>query len=271
MRVVIRLLVTATLAFGLAAFVMSCQKQPAQTATTDSTATAQNYKPEPAPAAVAINQRGMQVFLANCAMCHGNGGAGDGPIARELKERSGVQPPNLSNGARIAQLGKAGLTNVIRKGGAHTGRSNLMPAWGDKLEPAELDSLVEFVQQLTSLNPEVPRATIEKYLAAPPGSPTEGRHWFVYYCSGCHGPEGKGDGPNAATLRKLHNIWPRNLTETAYFAKKSDQELFVTIELGGGHAKKSPFMPAWTVTLKPNQIKDLISYIRVISNTPAQP
>ena len=31
------------------------------------------------------------------------------------------------------------------------------------------------------------------------------------------------------------------------------------------------FMPAWTYTLKPEQIKDLVAYIRALSRTTPQP
>jgi len=34
-----------------------------------------------------------------------------------------------------------------------------------------------------------------------PGDPEAGARLFVSYCSACHGPEGRGDGPMAALLR----------------------------------------------------------------------
>ncbi len=214
-------------------------------------------------------QRGQRGFLAYCAMCHGDGGAGDGELASGLARR-GVVVAHLDDDARMKKLGWAGVRRVIVTGGAHTGRSNLMPAWGEKLAPDLVNDITEYVMALPSRNPPIPEATIRKYLEAPPGAPEQGRRLFVHTCSACHGPFGKGDGTLAETLRKRHNIRPRNLTDSTYIAKKTDQQLFATISLGGGHMKKSPYMPAWTVTLSPEQIKDVVSYIRVISRTAPQ-
>jgi len=124
---------------------------------------------------------------------------------------------------------------------------------------------------LPGLHPSTPTATIEKYLQAPPGVPAEGRKLFVYYCSGCHGLAGKGDGVYAKTLRVRNKVWPRNLTQTAYFEKKTDQDIYVVVALGGGHAGKSTMMPAWTASLAPDQIKHLVSYVRVLSKTSPRP
>lgn len=268
MRSVIRVLCAGALALGVAAFAASCQPKPAeQSAAAPDSA----YKPSAPPAPVIVNVAGKQAYLAYCAMCHGDRGAGDGPLATELAKLGGSAPINIADASHLNALGKAGLMRVIERGGAHTGRSNLMPAWGEKLEPATVDSLAEFLFQLSAMNPGVPAATIEKYLAAPPGSSADGRRWFVYYCSGCHGPEGKGDGPNADRLRRAQNVRPRDLTDTKFLAERTDQDLYTTIALGGGHAGKSTMMPAWTYSLSAAQIKDLVSYVRSISNTPSKP
>lgn len=267
MRHAIRMLLAAALMLGAAAFLASCQPKTAeQSAAADST-----YKPSAPPAPVIVNVAGKQAYLAYCAMCHGDRGSGDGPLATELAKLGGAAPINIADASRLEALGRAGLARVIERGGAHTGRSNLMPAWGEALEPAVVDSLAEFLFQLSAMNPGVPAATVEKYLQAPAGSPGDGRRWYVYYCSGCHGPEGKGDGPNAERLRRTQNVRPRDLTDSKFFAERTDQDLYTTISLGGGHAGKSTMMPAWTYTLSPEQIKDLVSYVRVLSNTASQP
>jgi mono/diheme cytochrome c family protein len=261
----VRTLAIVLLAAGLAAFALSCGagKSSDQVATSaDSVTAAPN---------VAVNQHGEQGFLAYCAMCHGDHGAGDGPLAPGLQAHGVMAPARLADRARLDQMGRTQVRNVIARGGAHTGRSNLMPAWGEKLEAALIDSIADYVMMLPDLSPGTPSATIAKYLAAPPGAPGEGRRLFIYYCSACHGPYGKGDGFTAEALRIKHNIRPRNLTDSTYFAPKTDRELYVTVALGGGHVGKSIFMPAWTFTLSPTQIKDLVAYIRVMSRTTPQP
>jgi len=74
-------------------------------------------------------------------------------------------------------------------------------------------------------------------------APALRRGGLGHFCSGYLEPEGRGDRFNTDALKARHNIRPRNLTETAYFAEKSDEELYATIALGGGHRGKSLFMP----------------------------
>jgi len=212
-------------------------------------------------------QRGQQAFLALCAMCHGPWGEGDGPLAADLKKQSGVSPAQLNDPARLEKLGRQEVIRVITEGGGRTHRSNLMPPWGERLPLAVIGEIADYVMALPSLKPGIPRITIERYLTAPPGTPDAGRKLFVYYCTMCHGPYGKGDGTLADTLWRNHQVRPRDLTDSLYFAKKTDQEMFVTVSLGGAYTGHSVFMPSWQPTLTPNQIMDLVSYVRAISRT----
>ena len=216
-------------------------------------------------------QSGARGFVEYCAMCHGDEGYGNGDVADNLKKDASVTVARLNDAGRLHTLGRSGVKKVIVEGGAHTGRSNLMPAWGDKLGGTLVDDITDFVMSLPSQKPGIPVATVQKYLEAPPGVPAEGRQLYVHNCSACHGPYGKGDGSFAEALRQKQKIRPRNLTDSTYIVTRTDKDLFVTISLGGGHVGKSPYMPAWAVYLTPAQIKDLVSYIRAISHTAPQP
>lgn len=259
---VVRMAVVGLLVAGVTACIVSCQTQPQGSG--DGTAAA------PAGTEAAL-ERGHQVYLAYCAMCHGVWGEGDGPLSAEMRQQSGVGPAHLNDRARLDELGRDEIVKVIKQGGAHTQRSNLMPSWGDRLDTGVINMVADFVMSLPDRKPGVPDATIEKYLAAPAGVPEDGRRLFVFYCTSCHGPYGRGDGVMADTLKARNGVGPRDLGDAAYFSKLTDQDLYVTLSLGGAHSGRSPFMPAWTTTLKPEEIKDLVSYVRAISNTPAQP
>jgi mono/diheme cytochrome c family protein len=252
-RMSVRVIAGAILVSGVtASFLLSCQAGAAR------------------PSAQRLDN-GRRIYVASCAMCHGDQGNGDGPLASELVKEAGTPPAKINDPARLAALGRAGVKQIIVEGGGHRSRSNLMPAWGDKLSVQNADDVTDFVMSLPGLNPAIPAATLDKYMQAPPGSPVEGQRLFAYYCAGCHGLAGKGDGVYAQTLRARDKIWPRNLTQTSYLANKTDQELFVTVSLGGGHVGKSTMMPAWSVSLTPEQIKHLVSYIRAISKTKSKP
>ncbi len=214
--------------------------------------------------------RAQQAYLAYCAMCHGPQGAGDGDVAAMLK-RSSITVPRLDDAAALDKLGRAGILRIIVQGGAHTGRSNIMPEWGQLVGRDLAGDLADYVMGIPNRTTGVPAATIEKYLRSPAGVPGEGRRLYVYHCSACHGPNGKGDGPSGIILLKKRGVRPRNLTDTRYLASKTDKDLFAVISLGGAHLGKSASMPNWDPDLTPVQIKDLVAYLREISRTRARP
>jgi cbb3-type cytochrome c oxidase subunit III len=214
--------------------------------------------------------RGGRAFLSHCAMCHGNGGNGDGDASQAIK-KEGVSVARLNDAELMDRLTRQQIVEVITKGGSHTGRSKIMPAWGEKLDPQMISDIADYVVTLRVENPAVPRATLEAYLQSPPGVPADGRTLFVHHCVACHGDAGKGDGPYGLRLIKEHNVHPRDLTDSTYIGTRSDKDLFAVINLGGGHFRKAVFMPAWTVTLSPAQVKSVVAYIRSISHTASQP
>lgn len=274
MRRLVRITTVAACAAGLTLFLLSggCGSRKSEPATSAVTPGAPDTTtPPPPPPLTAELLRGKQVFIENCAMCHGEGGNGDGDFGEGLKQKAGVSPANLSDRVNLDRLGAAGVRRVIEKGGAHTGKSNMMPAWAELLTPQQIDDVANYVMHLPDLAPGVSSYTSRTYANTPQGEASSGRQLFVHHCAACHGMEGHGDGALAAGLKKQHNIQPRNLTDSTYIVHKTDRDLFMTITLGGGHMGKSPYMPVWAGYLTPEQVKDLVSYIRVISRTPAQP
>jgi mono/diheme cytochrome c family protein len=279
MRTLVRLSAAAVCVGGLALFLFSAgcgsrhseSQAPAAGGTSSTSAPAPDSTPPPPPPLSAELERGRQVFVENCAMCHGESGSGDGDFGEGLKQKAGVSPANLADRVNLDRLGAAGVKRVIEKGGAHTGKSNMMPAWAELLTKPQIDDVANYVMHLPDLSPGVSSYTSRTYNRAAPGEAAAGRSLFLHHCAACHGTEGHGDGALAAGLKKQHNVQPRNLTDSTYIAHKSDRDLFMTITLGGGHMGKSPYMPVWAGYLTPDQVKDLVSYIRVISRTAAQP
>jgi cbb3-type cytochrome c oxidase subunit III len=259
----------ATLLFALGAVALligACGTKSGKTASTGQTAAPSDTS------APKYTEAGRNAFLANCAMCHGAWGEGDGPMAADIEKQAGVRPAGLNDPVRLAALGRNGLIEVITKGGGKTHRSNLMPPWGNQLRPELIGEIADYVMALPILKPGIPRATVEAYLAAPDGKPDEGRKVFVYYCTACHGPEGHGDGYLSDTLWVKGKVRPRNLTDSTYFAGKTDREIYETVSLGGRFTGHSQYMPGWGgLHLTPQQIKDVISYVRTMSHTASKP
>jgi len=266
----LRLTTAALLAAISLGLLASCQPKPEGEAPAESThADSLRMKQDSATTAEAA-MRGGRAFLSHCAMCHGNGGNGDGDAAPVIA-REGVAVARLNDPDTMDKLTRRQIVQVITRGGAHTGRSNIMPAWGEKLDPQTISDIADYVITLRSANPAVPRTTLAAYLQSPPGVPADGRELFVHHCVACHGDKGIGDGPYGLKLIKEHAVHPRNLTDSTYIRTRTDKDLFAVISLGGGHFRKAVFMPSWTVTMTPAQIKSVVAYVRSISHTASRP
>ena len=89
--------------------------------------------------------KGAPIFAQRCSMCHGDKGAGDGPVAATIPE--GMKPRNLREAAFKYATDDAKLKELLQKGGAGVGLSPLMPAQSD-LKAEDLDNLIAFVRSL---------------------------------------------------------------------------------------------------------------------------
>jgi mono/diheme cytochrome c family protein len=115
--------------------------------------------------------------------------------------------------------------------------------------------------------PSAPTPAPAPAAAAPTGSlrgdAAAGAQLYATYCASCHGPEGKGDGPVAATL----NPRPANHTDHVYMGSLSDEHLYQVISKGGASVGKSPLMAPWGGVVNDQGIRDLIAHIRKLSGT----
>jgi mono/diheme cytochrome c family protein len=88
--------------------------------------------------------KGGELYAQRCAMCHGDKGAGDGPVAATIPE--GMKPRNLTAEYKYA-TDDTKFKELLQKGGAGVGLSPLMPAQSD-LKPDDLDNIIAFVKTL---------------------------------------------------------------------------------------------------------------------------
>lgn len=87
-----------------------------------------------------------------------------------------------------------------------------------------------------------------------------GKAKFDVNCVACHGAGGKGDGAAAAAL----NPKPRNFTDKAYMAKKTDAQLAAVIKDGGAAHGMSAMMTPWKGILSDADITNIVAYIRTL-------
>ena len=95
------------------------------------------YQPE-------VSVSGQAVYQANCAMCHGQGGKGDGQVLRIMVEKYGYQPvmdPDLTS-PQVQGLSDDALLTIIRGG------VRAMPAFDRLLTEEEMRAVVQFIRTL---------------------------------------------------------------------------------------------------------------------------
>jgi mono/diheme cytochrome c family protein len=84
-------------------------------------------------------RRGSVFYMANCATCHGAGGAGDGPRAYFIRPK----PRNFLDPAAQARLNRAALFQAVSEGRVGTE----MPAWKQVASTQQMADVAEYVFQ----------------------------------------------------------------------------------------------------------------------------
>ena len=142
--------------------------------------------------------------------------------------------------------------------------STAMPPWHPLTRQQRAD-LVAYVKSFSSRFAEEKPGTLDvpKKTPSAEDSVARGREWYqeVAKCWQCHGKEGRGDGPSAATLTDDKNrpIQPYDFTAASRFkCGESDEDLYRVLMTG---LDGSP-MPSFSSSLKPEQAWDLVHYVR---------
>jgi cytochrome c553 len=102
--------------------------------------------------------------------------------------------------------------------------------------------------------------------AGNPGGPAvQAQQLFSTLCVMCHGADGTGNGPAAASL----NPKPRNYTDAAWQASITDEQIKETILKGGQAVGKSPMMPGQPqLADQPEVLDGLVKIIRGFGKHP---
>jgi mono/diheme cytochrome c family protein len=187
-------------------------------------------------ATAAKEDRGAEIYSNLCASCHGRYGRGDGPLARELK----LKPPDFLSSDWLARRSDDEIIAGL-KSGAHPAMSV-----ATVLDEGALRAALQYVRNL-----------------APPGkylSVLRGRDLYNASCWVCHGRNGDGKGPAAKTLEGPK---PRDFTSPDFIIEGRESEIADTISRGAAASfHGSPMMPAWSSSLSPQQIHDLVEYLK---------
>jgi mono/diheme cytochrome c family protein len=186
-------------------------------------------------------ERGGQIYVENCAVCHGVDGKGR--IGARLEAFSGIDPA-----AVIAQTVAQGIEGTV------------MPAWGEAnggpLSDQDIADVVAYV--VAAFNGTEPIEPLPEYV--PPeiprlpdveGDPSLGAVVYQANCFACHGEEGRGR--IGASLAKS---WPGG-----------EPELFIRQVVSEGI--EGTKMPAWAQTnggpLSDDEIANVAAYLLTLT------
>jgi cytochrome c6 len=87
------------------------------------------------PSVTRAQSDAAKVFKTNCTLCHGDDGSGNSPSGKALKAKD-------LRSDEVQKQTDAALAEVITKG------RGKMPAFGSKLSPDVINSLVAYIRQL---------------------------------------------------------------------------------------------------------------------------
>ncbi|WP_175842345.1 c-type cytochrome [Burkholderia arboris] len=87
-----------------------------------------------------------------------------------------------------------------------------------------------------------------------------GAHLYAQHCAACHGADGRGEGPLAATLTH----WPPTFAG-ALLARRLDGELFWRVRNGTHDAQGGSTMPGFSATLGPQDTWAVLGYLKALA------
>ena len=178
------------------------------------------FDPQSEPHRYAV-ARGASVFRAQCSQCHGSGAAG------------AVGYPNLLDndwlwGGTLEEVAYS-VRHGIRNETDGDARYSQMPAFGDMLEPSEIEALVTFVPNLADAEWESAGAVL-----------------YADNCASCHGERGMGD----------RSIGAPNLVDAIWLYGGDSASLAQTITNA-----RFGVMPAWGQRLTEGDVRAVSTYV----------
>lgn len=207
-------------------------------------------------AAVASGQARFELYLSQCARCHGVTGDGQGAGAASP---TFAQPPrDLTAGnyrfvsTRSGVATDADLRHVIEHGLPSAG----MPGFA-QLSAAQIDGLVAVLDRLWVDRPAAGERIDPGN--APPFTPElvrRGDELFAQNCVACHGAQGAGDGPAATALA----VPPSDLAGGVVKAGSEPDQLYYRVA-AGIWVDRVPVMPGFA-HLPPEDLWALVAYLR---------
>ncbi|MBT3264949.1 MAG: c-type cytochrome [Acidiferrobacteraceae bacterium] len=218
-------------------------------------------------------EKGEEIYVQRCTLCHGEEGDGMGPAAERLN------PPPRDFTMAQYKIRTTAFEEIVPVDSdlvrmIHDGMpSTAMPGWGDVLTEQDINDLVAFLKTLAGLEEEEPGQVIDYGVQVPisPESIETGRKLFHEddRCSECHGQAGKGDAVKKLKDDSGYRTWPRNLTKPWTFRGSNDPgDIFTRITTGIAGTQMPSFDdPASDGRLSIEQRWNIANYVNSLAKT----
>lgn len=209
-------------------------------------------------------KHGEALYRRYCIFCHGQHGDGMGESAPYLNPK----PRDFTLATfkcRSTPSGSLPLDSDLYDTISRGIHASSMPSWNTLTREQRVD-LIAYIKTFSPRFHAEPRAAPLEITAEPANSAESiqrGADLFRMKCRSCHGKEGRGNGPAAAALAdgKGNPITPFDFTSGRQFkCGQSDRDLFRDVLTG---LDGTP-MPSFADSLKPDQIWDLVHYVRTL-------
>jgi mono/diheme cytochrome c family protein len=212
-------------------------------------------------------KRGKALYTRYCIFCHGPSGDGRGESAPYIDPK----PRDFTKAVFKCRSTPSGslpldsdLFDTISRGIHASG----MPSWKPLLRQERVD-LIAYIKTFSSAFQEEKPGTPVEIPPEPPAtaeSIQRGTQLFQSMnCWSCHGKDGRGNGPSAATLTdsKGYPITPFDFTSGSRFkCGETDRDMFRDLVTG---LDGTP-MPSFASAMTADQKWDVVHYIRSLSN-----
>jgi cytochrome c oxidase cbb3-type subunit 3/ubiquinol-cytochrome c reductase cytochrome c subunit len=185
----------------------------------------------------ALVEKGREHYAKLCATCHGPAGYG----------YAADNAPSLRSPTFLATASDEFIAAGISRGRPGTAMAAFGRAYGGPLVPGDVDAVVAFLRVGGPARVQLPPGKVL-------GDAKRGKGLFDTMCVRCHG---------TPTQRST----AVHLANPVLLATASDAFLKRAIE--GGRPPTS--MVPWKDTLRPEQIDDVVAYVRSIETTPPPP
>jgi len=220
-------------------------------------------------------QRGQQLYVKNCAACHGD----RGNTAVWAKNGLKPAPRDFTSAQARAELSVERMIASVTHG--RTGTA--MMSFKKRLTASDIEHVVGYIRQVfmgledrqamamalleaplasgVSSEPDVvapsePHGIVDMnqpFSLELVGDETLGEVFFMNNCAACHGKLGQGNGPRA----HFNDPRPRNFTSTVSRQLFNRPRLFEAIS----HGKVGTVMPAWATVLDSQKIANVAEFV----------